>query len=214
MSENATPNVSVSGLEAIRAARVEWRLEQILGAATRLMATTPFDRMLVSDIAREADVSVGTIYQYVSSKEDILLLIVSEIIEAYRGTVPAAMENIEDPMERLAAGFRAYCHVVDDHRVAALLAYQEGKSLTREGRERLMALELETNSYFSDCIEEGIKLGKFVSVDPGLVASDLSLLAHMWALKHWHLKMQFSFEEYVNHQLCFMVKALVASAES
>ncbi len=214
MSEEVTPNVSVSGLEAVRAARVEWRLEQILGAATRLMSTTTFDRMLVSDIAREADVSVGTIYQYVSCKEDILLLIVSQIIEAYRGTVPAAMENVEDPMERLAAGFRAYCHVVDDHRVAALLAYQESKNLTHEGRERLMALELETNAYFSHCVEEGIKLGKFAPVDPELFASDLSLLAHMWALKHWHLKTQFSFEEYVNQQLCLMSKALVGSAES
>jgi AcrR family transcriptional regulator len=211
MSEDATSKVNVSGLDAIRAARVEWRLEQILGAATRLMATTTFDRMLVSDIAREAEVSVGTIYQYVSAKEDILLLIVSQIIEAYRGEVPAAMEKVEDPVERLAAGFRAYCHVVDNHRAAALLAYQESKSLTREGRERLMSLELETNSYFSDCIEEGMELGKFVRVDPGLVASDLSLLAHMWALKHWHLKTQFSFEAYVNHQLCFMVKALVVN---
>jgi AcrR family transcriptional regulator len=167
--------------------------------------------MLISDLAKEAGVSVGTIYQYVDTKEDILLLVVNDIIESYRRAVPASMEGIEDPVERLASGFRAYCLVVDSHRAAALLAYWETKSISREGRERLMDLEVETNSYFLDCIQDGMKLGKFVPVEPAATSATLAMLAHMWALKHWYLNSLFDVHSYIQNQLSFITKALVAA---
>jgi len=211
MSQSGGPNGNSEGMEAVRAARIEWRLGQILSAATRLMFQQGFQKMLITDLAKEAGVSVGTIYQYVDTKEDILLLVVNDIIESYRKEVPAAMEGIEDPVERLAAGFRAYCLVVDTHRTAALLTYQETKSMSRDGRERLMRLEVETNSYFSDCIQDGMKLGKFVPVEPAVTSATLTMLAHMWALKHWYLNSLFDVQSYIQNQLSFITKALVAA---
>ncbi len=211
MSQSDSPNGNLEGIEAVRAARIEWRLGQILTAATKLLSQQGFQKMLITDLAKEAGVSVGTIYQYVNTKEDILLLVVNDIIESYRHEVPAAMEGIEDPVERLAAGFRAYCMVVDAHRTAALLAYQETKSISREGRERLMQLEVETNSYFSDCIKDGMRSGKFAPVEPAVASATLTMLAHMWALKHWYLNSLFDVKAYINSQLSFIIRALVAT---
>ncbi len=211
MSQSDGTSGNPEGMEAVRAARIEWRVGQILSAATRLLSQQGFQKMLITDLAKEAGVSVGTIYQYVDTKEDILLLVVNDIIESYRREVPAAMEGIEDPVERLAAGFRAYCLVVDSHRTAALLAYQETKSISREGRERLMQLEIETNSYFSDCIQDGMRLGKFVQVEPAVTSATLTMLAHMWALKHWYLNSLFDVKSYIQNQLSFITKSLVAA---
>ncbi len=209
ISQSSGSDGNLEGIEAIRAARIEWRLGQILTAATKLLSQQGFQKMLITDLAKEAGVSVGTIYQYVNTKEDILLLVVNDIIESYRREVPAAMEDVEDPVERLAAGFRAYCMVVDAHRTAALLAYQETKSISKEGRERLMQLEVETNSYFSGCIEDGMKSGKFATVEPAAVSATLTMLAHMWALKHWYLNSLFDVTSYVDSQLSFIVRSLV-----
>ncbi len=211
MSQSDGTSRNPEGMEAVRAARIEWRMGQILSAATRLLSQQGFQKMLITDLAKEAGVSVGTIYQYVDTKEDILLLVVNDIIESYRREVPAAMEGIEDPVERLAAGFRAYCLVVDSHRTAALLAYQETKSISREGRERLMQLEIETNSYFSDCIQDGMRLGKFVQVEPAVTSATLTMLAHMWALKHWYLNSLFDVRSYIQNQLSFVTKSLVTA---
>ncbi|NNN18446.1 MAG: TetR/AcrR family transcriptional regulator [Acidimicrobiaceae bacterium] len=210
MTQSDGPIGNLEGMEAVRAARIEWRLGQILSAATKLLSEQGFQKMLITDLAREAGVSVGTIYQYVNTKEDILLLVVNDIIESYRREVPAAMEGIEDPVERLAAGFSAYCLVVDSHRTGALLAYQESKSMSRVGRERLMQLEVETNSYFSDCIRDGVRTGKFVPVDPAVVSATLTMMAHMWALKHWYLSAMFDVNSYTRNQLSLITKALVA----
>lgn len=210
MSQSEGHSGGLEGAEAVRAARIEWRLGQILNAATKLLSEEGFQKMLITDLAKEAGVSVGTIYQYVDTKEDILVLVVNDIIESYRREVPAAMEGIDDPVERLAAGFRAYCMVVDSHRAAALLAYQETKSISKEGRERLMQLEVETNSYFSDCIQDGMKVGKFRQVEPAVASATLTMLAHMWALKHWYLNSIFDVTSYIQSQLSFITKALVA----
>ena len=54
---------------------VERRRAQIVEAATRLVARQGFAKTVVRDIAEEANISVGLVYEYVRSKEDILFLI-------------------------------------------------------------------------------------------------------------------------------------------
>ncbi|MGH2578987.1 MAG: TetR/AcrR family transcriptional regulator, partial [Actinomycetota bacterium] len=54
---------------------VERRRAQIIEAATRLVARQGFAKTVVRDIADEANISVGLVYEYVRSKEDILFLI-------------------------------------------------------------------------------------------------------------------------------------------
>lgn len=166
--------------------------------------------MLIADLAKEVGVSVGTIYQYVASKEDILFLVVEDILETYRIEVPKTMEGIEDPVERLAAGFRAYCGIVDSRRAATLLGYQESRNMHREGLEKVKELELETNRYFIECISEAVDQGRFVCANPDLAAFNLVISAHTWALKHWYMKGRFNLEQFITTQLAMTLRALLA----
>lgn len=50
------------------------RLDALLEAALRVFAEVGFDRAQMSDIAREANVSIGTLYHYVEGKDALLLL--------------------------------------------------------------------------------------------------------------------------------------------
>src|ERR1700728_474595 len=99
------------GPEAIRAARSKWRRRQIVEAALPILETKGFHQMSVNDLADEAGVSVGTIYQYVKNKEDVLLLVIKDIFATYAEEAPSAMAGIEDPLLRLSAGYHAYCRV-------------------------------------------------------------------------------------------------------
>jgi AcrR family transcriptional regulator len=198
------------GPAAIKAVRTSWRRRQIVTAATRLMEARGFHEMSVNDLAKEAGISVGTIYQYLSGKEDILLLVFLDILDEYRSRLPEAMEGIEDPIERLVAGFRAYCGVVDERHSAASLAYRESKALSKEGLEQVMQLELDTTELLAQCIREAAEQGLLVDdVDAALLAYDLVMLAHMWALKHWYLAERFKVEDYADAQLRVLLRATV-----
>ena len=58
----------------------------------------------IRDIAKRADVSIGTIYQYVSDKEDVLFLTLIEVLDAYQRHVPAAIAGVSEPLARFHAG--------------------------------------------------------------------------------------------------------------
>ncbi len=56
------------------------RREQILHAALDVFSRIGYDRSTVPDIAREAGVAVGTIYNYYPSKRDLLVAITNEYV--------------------------------------------------------------------------------------------------------------------------------------
>jgi AcrR family transcriptional regulator len=197
--------------EAVRAVRTEWRTRQLLGAAARLMEREGFHSVSMQALAEEADVSVGLIYRYFGGKEDVLLAVINEVLDAFSTRVPAAIaEAGEDPVERIAAGFRAYCEVINDYRHAAVLTYRESKTLGEAGREQIKRLEIETGEPLRTAIREAVEAGALVDTDAELLAYDLLLLAHAWALKHWYFERTLDFDGYVARQGALVLRGVIA----
>ena len=201
-----------AGPEAIRAARTSWRRRQIVDAATRLMGEQGYHDMSVSALAREAGISVGTVYQYLDNKESILLAVLEDVLDTYAAEVPAAMVGLVDPVERLAAGFLAYLDVVDGRRAAAVLAYRESHSLSRAALQRVIALEVATTGLLVAELRAGSATGALRAHDAELVGWNLTMLAHMWALKHRHLGAYRDVGVYGRAQLSTVLCGLLADA--
>ncbi|MFD7074604.1 TetR/AcrR family transcriptional regulator [Nocardioides sp. NPDC059952] len=208
MSEPAT---SIKPHDAARQALVEHRSRQLLDAAARLMERDGSEAVSMQALAAEAGVSVGLIYRYFGSKDDVLLAVITDVLDAFSTTVPAAVEEAgEDPVRRLAAAFAAYCRVIDSHRHAALLTYRESKSLDEAGRDRIKRLEVETSEPLRAAVRDGVGAGKLVAADPDLVAYNLLLLAHAWALKHWYFEQTRTLDSYIRDQLALALRAILA----
>lgn len=196
--------------EAARQVRARLRSEQLLRAAARLMERSGAHAVSMQAVAAEAGVSVGLIYRYFGGKDDLLLAVITGVLDAFAARVPAAVAAAgEDPVERLAAAFRSYCEVIDTHRHAAVLTYRESKSLTEAGREKIKELEVQTSEPLRALLTEGISAGLFVPADVDLVAYNLLLVAHAWALKHWYFERTHSFEDYVAKQTALALGALI-----
>jgi AcrR family transcriptional regulator len=196
--------------EAARRTRAEHRSAQLLGAAARLMERDGSQAVSMQAVAAEAGVSVGLIYRYFGGKDDLLLAVIVGVLDSFATRVPKAIEAAgDDPVRRLAAAFRAYCEVIDEHRHAAVLTYRETKSLSAEGRERLKELEVQTSEPLRGILREGIEAGVFVVPEVEIVAYDLLLLAHAWALKHWYFERTLGFDDYVTHQTALLLGGII-----
>ncbi|RCW45702.1 TetR family transcriptional regulator [Halopolyspora algeriensis] len=196
--------------EAARAARAEWRSRQLLDAAARLMERDGFHGVSMQALAEEASVSVGLIYRYFGGKDDLLLAVIVDVLEAFATRVPSAVEEAgNDPVERIAAAFRAYCDVIDEHRHAAVLTYRESRTLGSEGRNKIKSMEIDTSEPLRAAIRDGASSGLLIAVDTELVAHDLLLMAHGWALKHWYLEQTLRFDDYVTKQTALVLNAIV-----
>jgi AcrR family transcriptional regulator len=198
------------GMEALRAARRDSRRRQVLDAAVAVMQRTGFHEMSMQALADEASVSVGLLYKYFGGKEDILLAAVLAILDSFRDQLEPAMDAAgDDPVERLAAGFRRYVEIIDGDRDAVVLTYRESRTLDRAGRERIKALEVDTAAPLRAALEAGIARGLMRSVDADLVTYDLMLLAHGWALKGWHFGPVHSVDSFVRAQTSLMLGSLL-----
>lgn len=81
------------------------RTRRILEAASSLFRAQGYDAVRIEDIAATADVSVGTCYNYFSTKGDLLLAIVAmeveEVIAAGRAVVADPPAEVADALDRL-----------------------------------------------------------------------------------------------------------------
>jgi AcrR family transcriptional regulator len=84
-----------------RERRVAARRVQIVDAAARLFAEKGFHRTTTKDIAEAADVSEGTLYNYFKNKEDMLLGIMSRLVETQHLTASLIWSIPDDAREFL-----------------------------------------------------------------------------------------------------------------
>lgn len=92
-------------MSGLRARHKADRQQRILDAATSLFREAGYEGAKIEAIAAQADVSVGTIYNYYRNKGDILVAIVSmevnEVINAGRGVVANPPASVGDAIDTL-----------------------------------------------------------------------------------------------------------------
>jgi AcrR family transcriptional regulator len=188
------------------------RREQIVAAAVELFSDQGYYKTTIQDIARKAGVSVGLVYQYAQTKEDVLLLSLMSVLESYQREIPRAVHEDDDPLEALWCSLSTYCRVIDRRRNAAVLAYRSTKSLPRAQREIIMQLEVETNEFLAERLRSCIAAGLFRAINVDLVTYQLVLYAHTWALKHWRLSRLTTIDGYIEQGFDFFVHAMATPA--
>jgi len=183
---------------------------QIVVAATQLFAREGFYRTTIKDIAKLAGVSSGLIYQYFREKEDILLLVLLEVVDAYAREIPLSLKGVVDPLDRLLTAVHAYCRVVDRHRAATVLAYRSTKSLPPDRRRELIPeRETETNHIIASVIADCMKHGVVRRVNVDVLVYQIVMAAHGWALKSWYFKSRVSLDEFIRETLDILLTGIL-----
>jgi len=190
---------------------VEQRRGQILRAAVKLFSDKGYYTTTISQIAREARVSTGLIYQYFGDKDDILLLSLQLVLETYEKEIPPRLDGIEHPVERLCMALWAYCTIVDELRDATVLAYRSTKSLRADRRALIKQDETRTNRLLQGCLRACIGAGYMREVNEFLMVYQYVTFCHAWALKHWAMRRKFSLASYVAEGIGLLVEPFLTT---
>lgn len=185
------------------------RTRQLMDAATRLMVRDGSHGVSMQSIADEAGVSVGLIYRYFDNKQDLVQAVIVDVLDDVAARLPNAVGTVEDPVRRIAVAFEAYCRLIDERREAAVLTYRESQTLGREGRNLIKDREVQTARPLRDAIAEAREAGLLRAVDPDLLAEDLTMLAHGWALKHWYFSPRVTIAGYVTHHRAAILSGVI-----
>lgn len=190
---------------------VQQRRRQIVDASVRLFIDQGFHKTTTRQIARASGFSIGSLYEYVQSKEDVLYLVCETIHGEIERRISRALSVSTHGHEALAEMIREYfkvCHRMSDH---ILLIYSETRSLPPQWRNRLLENEIRITGYFVDILVQLMTTGKLPRLDERsieLVAHNITVLGHMWAFRRWFLARYYRLEDYIQLQTEF-IKGLV-----
>jgi len=160
-------------------------LVRILDAALSISNQKGFASMSLRDLSSEAGLSMGALYSYISSKEELLDMmqqqgrsLIVKILGEYLG-------DINDPLEKLKRGIQVHLYLSEVMQPWFYFSYMETKNLPKEVHKKSIEAELYTEQIFTEIIEAGIKEGRFRRSNPQMVSAALKALLQDWYLKRW-----------------------------
>ena len=182
---------------------VDRRRRQIADAAVQLFIDKGFHKTTTRQIARAAGFSIGSLYEYFASKEDVLYMVCESIHAEVERGVTAAMSQAAGGRDALAKIIHEYfmvCHRMSDF---ILLIYQETQSLPSQWRKRVLENELRISGLFVEALAGIAKSDELIKLNENnleLAAHNIVVLGHMWTFRRWYLSHHYSIEDYIRLQ--------------
>lgn len=167
---------------------VQKRREQIVLAATKLFSEKGFHKTTIAELADEAGLSYGNIYDYIGSKEDIFSLIHDYAAGSAMVALRSSIRNVSSPIERLRRIIRAEFNLMDHLSDSILLIYQDSHILSKPYLHKLLSLEREHLHLIEQAIEECIQAGQLTKCNVRLTANLIKSMIDSWVIKRWDLR--------------------------
>ncbi len=181
---------------------------KIANTAAKLFRKKGFHKTAIRDIAVEMGVSQGHIYQYISRKEEILLLMLEMALDDYNAKLFGLLET-DGPADRLLANaIKTYYGIINRHRNKTTVLYNHASSLDPKDRKLFDLVEVDVTNFFKEILDRGVREGTFPPVDTFLLAYNIVSLGHMWALKHYRFQNELTLEGYVTQQIEYIMRIL------
>src|SRR5947199_3968772 len=146
--------------------RRERTRQELLAAATRVLAEKGLHETKVADIAAAADVGVGTFYLHFPDKETLFDAVVDETVQRLKATVDAARSKAQGAVEKMTASNVAFFRFARDNREVFKIVFGHAAAyndLIRRAQALFIADTEKT-------VREGIASGAFAPLPPALVA--------------------------------------------
>jgi NAD(P)-dependent dehydrogenase (short-subunit alcohol dehydrogenase family)/AcrR family transcriptional regulator len=167
---------------------VEKRREQIIQAAIKSFPKKGYHKTTLRDLADEAGISHGNIYDYVGSKEDIFLLVHETITGLADEALVRSIEHIDDPCEKLRRMIRSEFELSHTWSDAILFIYQDIHVLSRPLLKKLLKKESGHVARFKSVLDECTNKGLLRDCNTRVVANLIKIMIDSWVIKRWDLR--------------------------
>ena len=181
---------------------VEKRRDQMIKGAVTLFKEKGFHRTTTREIAKAAGFSIGTLYEYIRSKEDVLYLVCDSIYEHVSDRLQKDLDNKQGTLANLKQGIANYFRVVDEMQDEFLVMYQEVKSLTKDALPYVLNKEREMAAMFEKLLVLCVENGEFDLSEKQLklISHNIIVDGHMWSFRRWSVQKLYTIDEYIELQ--------------
>jgi AcrR family transcriptional regulator len=133
--------VSQASGERSRRLRQQAPRAEILHAAAAAIAENGFHGMTMRGLARATGRGLASFYNYFSSKEDVLFSLQTDAFETLTGSLNAALEGVDEPLERLYVFVLNHVRYLAEHRSVMRVLVHEASALPAGRRRKVRLLK-------------------------------------------------------------------------
>jgi len=162
---------------------------QIVQGACQVFFRKGFHQTSIREIAMACGMSMGQMYHYISSKDDILLLVHRHMHELWIDHLSSSgIDAIEDPEMRFREAIKSTVKLIIQHRKLFQFVYTESKHLAKTHLKMVLDVDEKTTLRFWRELVGSLGIPGFREKEIRLAASVITLLNVFEALRGWTVK--------------------------
>lgn len=190
---------------------VKKRRDQMIKGAVTLFIQKGFHRTTTREIAKASGFSIGTLYEYIRTKEDVLYLVCDSIYDQVSERLQEDLDTNRGTLESLRIGIAGYFRVVDEMQDEVLVMYQEVKSLSKDALPYVLKKELEMVEMFEQVIKGCVENGELDLTEEQvkMIAHNIFVQGQMWAFRRWSLKKIYTIDDYIKLQTDLLFQGII-----
>jgi len=146
------------------------RRQEILEAALKLFAEKGYHQTSMSEIAKAAEFSIGTLYGFFKNKEELFYMLFNEEIEGITRQVQDRLAPLQNPSAKLEAMLESLFDYFEKRHEAFDIFSANHKTFDSSLKDNLGAMINEKHILFlrilSEMIQQGIEAGVFRPLRP------------------------------------------------
>ncbi|MBI9075916.1 MAG: TetR/AcrR family transcriptional regulator [Desulfatibacillum sp.] len=165
--------------------RVVKNLARIFEATLALSNKKGFHAMSLRDLSAGAGLSMGALYSYFASKEELLRMIQDQGRRVTTRILQEQIGTVAGPREKLQTAIVVHLYLSDAMQPWFYFSYMEAKNLPKKAQREAILSELATEQMFADIIREGQNQNIFGPRDPDMTSALIKAMLQDWYLKKW-----------------------------
>lgn len=184
-------------------------LEKIFSAAMKIANRKGFQGMSMRDLSKEAGLSLGALYAYFASKDDLLNMMQHQRRAIVIRTLEECFDTESDALEKLETIIRIHLYLSEAMQPWFYFSFMEAKNLSKAQRDKAVASSRSSEKLIADIIKEGQETGQFRVHDQAMSASLIKAMLQDWYLNHRkYARRKVSVDQYMDFILEYVMAFL------
>jgi AcrR family transcriptional regulator len=172
-------------IQVKKEATVVRNLSRIFDATLKLSNAKGFQAMSMRDFSRETGLSLGALYAYFGSKDELLKMILRQGRELVGTILIEHLESCRDPVAKLETAVRLHLYLTEALQPWFYFSFMEAKNMNPVEKEKTIESEMATDRLLAEILAEGQRSGHFRPRDAVLSAGVVKALLQDWYVKRW-----------------------------
>jgi AcrR family transcriptional regulator len=190
------------------AALIEKRHQQIVDGACKVFFKKGYHPTTTREIAKACGMSIGQLYHYISSKDDVLFLVHKHMQRVWYDYLEKSdFGKIDDPLEKLTEALHYTLLYMIENKKHIQFIYSESKYLDKKHLQIVLDMDYNNVVGFWRTLLEEVNKTKSLKGEVDFLSSVISYLLAFLALRGWTLKDKPS-KKHVDSLVDFILRGL------